>query len=663
MTRAPVTPSDLARLASISDVQIAASGAEFAAVVSVPDLVTNVNRRTVVAGVFGESSGEVTTADGSEYLPRWSPVGAGLATVLRDANGCHVLLRRELSGKAEVVVRDWPDDIEELCWSPDGRLLLFVAREPTDRDWWALPDDRKPPLRLTRLRYREDAIGWTFNRPRQAWLVAADGGDPWKLSVGGHDDGDFTWYPDGRSVLFVSQRHASSDRSLVNDVFRQDLGSTEPVRLTRTAHCYAQPRVSPDGDKIAVRVTDVLNNPVTTDLAMLRFDGRAPTLLSAELDRDCNRPQTLTPHPIWVDDQTLVGLVEDRGTIQPYQFDVSGAGKYRRIPTESRCVQALDVSGDTMVFVSSGPTEPPRLVVRSADGQESTLVDPNEGERRARDLREPVQRSVQAAEGVAVDSWLTLPDPDRWQAPYPLLVCMQGGGTQYGHQWSHDFQTLSSAGYATLYLNPRGCAGYGTDWMRAVSGPRAAVPGEGWGVNDINDVVAVVDATLQANGELDAQRVGVLGGSYGALVTTWLLATTDRFAAGWAERGPYNLFSDAGTMDDAPWFFGTYLGCNHLDEPEAYWEPSPLRVVKGITDPLMIVHSEEDRRCPIQQAEELFMALKLLDREVEFVRFPGECHELSRSGSPVHRVQRLDLMLEWFGKWLNPVERLDARAK
>ena len=145
-----------------------------------------------------------------------------------------------------------------------------------------------------------------------------------------------------------------------------------------------------------------------------------------------------------------------------------------------------------------------------------------------------------------------------------------------------------------------------------------------------------------------------MGGSYGGLLTTLLLAQTDLFRAGWAERGPYHLISDAGTKDEAPWFFEAYLGSSHLEDAGSYWQASPLRLADQITAPLAIVHSEEDRRCSIGQAEELFMALKLLDREVEFVRFPGECHELTRSGSPVHRLQRLEILLEWFGRWLTP---------
>jgi dipeptidyl aminopeptidase/acylaminoacyl peptidase len=265
-----------------------------------------------------------------------------------------------------------------------------------------------------------------------------------------------------------------------------------------------------------------------------------------------------------------------------------------------------------------------------------------------------VHEIIETAPGVHIDSWLMLPDATRWRAPYPLLVSMQGGGSQYGYHWSHESQTLCGAGFAVLYMNARGSGGYGKAWYRSVCGPNAASPGAGWGEDDISDMLAVVDATLARSKELDPERVGVLGGSYGALCVTWMLERSDLFRAGWAERGPYNLYSLAGTNDESPWFFTQYLGRNQVEDPAAYWTSSPLRRVAEITAPLMIVHSENDLRCPIQQAEELFMALKILDRPVEFIRFPGEGHYLTRNGSPVHRLQRLELLVDWFTRWLKP---------
>jgi dipeptidyl aminopeptidase/acylaminoacyl peptidase len=665
--RSPVTASDLGQFPDIGGVGFSADGALVAVVVSTPDINENRYQRIVVVGPADGSvalDGLPSAAGPAEILPAWAPTGHDLATVRHDDAGWSIWQYRLDAGTAEPVVACWPDPIEELSWSPAGDRLLFVSREPTDRSWWTVPEDRRPPLRITTLRAREDGIGWTVNRPRQGYVVSVgSGAQPRKVSVGGFDDAEFGWHPDGRQVVFVSQRQPDADHTIINDVYLQDIDTDRlPVRLTQTTHACGQPRVSPDGDLVAFIGVDVPRFPSVSDLAVVPLTGSSPTIVSTGLDRDCNSPSSGMTGPIWDSTGQLTVLVEDAGAIHAYRLDPRAQGRPELILGGERRVTSLAERNGTLAFVTSGPTEPPRLTVAAKGGDERAVLAPSAQAIAARDLRAPVYRQVPAADGTAIDTWLTLPDPGCWCAPYPLLLCLQGGGTQYGYQWSQEFQALTSAGFATLYLNPRGSAGYGSAWMRTVSGPRAATPGTGWGTFDIQDILTVVREVLAANGDLDASRVGVQGGSYGGLVTTWLLAESDVFAAGWAERGPYNLVSLAGTNDESPWFFETYLGRNVTEDPAAYWAGSTLRLAAGITAPLAIMHSEEDHRCPIQQAEELFMALKLLGRHAEFIRFPGESHGLSRTGSPVHRVQRIEQLMEWFTRWLRPEARPEHGA-
>ncbi len=677
----PVTASDLELFADIGGVQLSADAALVAAVVSRANIGENRYERIVVTGP-ADGSAEMRSLpaakDASEMLPAWSPTGHDLATVRRDDGGWSIWVHRLDQGTAEAVVVSWPDPIEELSWSPAGDRLLFVAREPTDRSWWELPEDRRPPLRITTLRYREDGIGWTVNRPRQAYVVAVEPrAQPRKISTGRHDDAEFGWHPNGHQVVFVSQRQPDADHTIVNDVYLQDIDAEDPPRagspdhansnskdagspvvlLTSTSLACSQPRVSPDGQIVAFTAMDVARFPSVTDLAVVPVAGGPVTIVSAGLDRDCNSASSGMNGPIWDRDGRLLVLVEDEGAIHALRLDPRHPGRQQVVIAGNFRVTSLDERNGVRAFVSSSPTQPPHLVATGANDKVRTLLAPSAEAVAARDLIDPAYRRVRSADGTDVDSWLTLPDPRRWRAPYPLLLCLQGGGTQYGYQWSQEFQALAAAGFAILYLNPRGSAGYGNAWQRSVCGPAAATPGTGWGSVDIDDVVAVVRDTLGASDELDASRVGVQGGSYGGLVTAWLLAQTDLFAAGWAERGPYNLVSLAGTNDESPWFFGTYLGRNVVEDPSAYWTSSALRLAAGITAPIANMHSEEDRRCPIQQAEELFMALKLLGRTAELIRFPGEGHGLSRTGSPVHRVQRLELMIDWFTRWLRPESR------
>lgn len=648
----PVTPADLGLLSDLTSVRLSADGSLIAAAVSRPDLATNSYERVVLTGP-ASGSGELTgLGSADETQPAWSPVGRDLATVRHENGGWSIWLHRIRQGTSEAVVESWPDPIEELAWSPAGDRLLFAAREPADREYWETPEDRRPPLRFTTLRYREDGTGWTAGRPRQGYVVdALPVSKPRRISSGGYDDSGFGWHPDGRRVVFVSQREPGLDGTVINDVYLQGVnGDAAAVRLTQTKFECAQPRVSPDGETVAFIAMDVAGFPSVTDVATVPVAGGLTTVLTATLDRDCSDLS-------WDDDGMLTAIVEDAGAIHAYRVDPRAPGEHRLLSGGECRVTSVSSRGDVLACVTSGPVDPPRLVVMDTAGGQRDVYAPNADFAAARELRWPEHRVVHAADGTAIDSWLTLPDAGAWHSPFPLILCLQGGGTQYGWQWSHEFQALAAAGFATLQLNPRGSAGYGNAWQRTLCGPAAATPGTGWGSVDIDDVVAVVRDTLANCDQVDASRVGVQGGSYGGLVTAWLLGSTDLFAAGWAERGPYNLVSLAGTNDESPWFFETYLGRTVVEDPAVYWASSALRLASGITAPLAIVHSEDDRRCPIQQAEELFMALKLLRRTVEFIRFPGEGHGLTRTGNPVHRLQRLELMIEWFGRWLRPQSR------
>jgi dipeptidyl aminopeptidase/acylaminoacyl peptidase len=162
-----------------------------------------------------------------------------------------------------------------------------------------------------------------------------------------------------------------------------------------------------------------------------------------------------------------------------------------------------------------------------------------------------------------------------------------------------------------------------------------------------------VDHLVETRPYIDPDRLGILGGSYGGFMTSWAVGHTDRFAAAVSERAANNLASLEWSSDVAG-AFRTILGATHLDEPELYAQMSPITYVRDIHTPLLILHSEQDLRCPIEQADQLFVALRLLGRDVELVRFPAESHELSRSGSPVHRRMRQEIILEFFGKHLKP---------
>ena len=209
---------------------------------------------------------------------------------------------------------------------------------------------------------------------------------------------------------------------------------------------------------------------------------------------------------------------------------------------------------------------------------------------------------------------------------------------QFSNAFFHELQMYAARGYALAYINPRGSVGYGESFADAITA--------NWGTGDSPDFLAAIDHVLSLGG-IDETRIGLTGGSYGGFITNWMLGTTDRFKAAVTDRSISNMISMYGTDDIALHSLDPELG-TPWDNLQRYWDMSPLKHVANITAPLLIVHSENDFRCPMEQAEQLFIALKRLRRTVEFVRFGNESHGLSRNGGPKHRVERLERTLAWF---------------
>ena len=249
-------------------------------------------------------------------------------------------------------------------------------------------------------------------------------------------------------------------------------------------------------------------------------------------------------------------------------------------------------------------------------------------------------------DGAALDVWVMrpagVPQPGR---RYPTLLVIHGGpATQFGSAFFDEFQVYAGAGYAVVFANPRGSQGYGEAFTRAIT--------RDWGHDDYEDVMAALDEALLRCDFIDPRRLGVLGGSYGGYLTSWIVGHTDRFKAALSERALNDHASFYGTSDIGPVFAEDYAGGPPWELAGWYAERSPLTYASRITTPLMIMHAEHDLRCPISQGEQLFVALKRLGRETVLVRFPDEGHELSRSGRPRHRLERFEIILDWFARHL-----------
>jgi dipeptidyl aminopeptidase/acylaminoacyl peptidase len=341
--------------------------------------------------------------------------------------------------------------------------------------------------------------------------------------------------------------------------------------------------------------------------------------------------------PLLVDEQAVTTISLERGAVGLLRFPVDG-GEPLRLLGGRRQVHDYAAAGGVVAAVVGDPTSAGEVVVLR-DGAETTLSDFGALLARSAPLRPMEELEATSEDGTRVHGWVLKPVG---AGPHPVVLMVHGGPfAMYGYTLFDEAQVYAGAGYAVVMGNPRGSSGYGESWGRAIVGD--------FGNLDSQDVLALLDAAL-ADPDLDGDRVGVMGGSYGGFMTSWLAAHSGRFRAAISERA-CNAFDSFEGSSDIGWFFvKAYNGT----DPEQVLAQSPLTHVDRIRTPMLLIHSEHDWRCPVEQAQRLFVALKQRQVEVELLLFPGEGHELSRSGLPSHRIARFEAVLDWWGRHLKP---------
>jgi dipeptidyl aminopeptidase/acylaminoacyl peptidase len=652
--RRAVSAEDLYRLRFVSDAQISPDGTRVAYVVTwADDNRTRYRSQLMLAPVDGSRPPRpLTSGQHRDASPRWSPDGRELAFVSdRDADRKQIF-RLSLSGGE-------PDQLTSLkhgagvpVWSPAGDRLAFAAStdDPAIAPQEGQPDERGKPPRvkiITRVRNKADGEGFRQSSRRHLFVLRP-GEEPRQLTDGDWDDGEPGWSPDGTWLAFVSNRERDRDLSLLSDVWVVPSTGGRARRLTRHAGQAAAPAWSPDGRSIAYlghergwtygARTELLVVPATGGPSQ-PLSGPDVELGNVALTDARDPVPALAPR--WLPDgRSLLALVSSAGQVSVVSFPIEG--RPRALVEGDREVASFSASADgqRLVYVAADPTHPYEVFAdeRQVSDENASLLEELE--------LAPVEPfEVRATDGETVHGWLMRPPRARGRSPLILEV---HGGPEAMYAWSfmHEFQLLAARGYAVLYTNPRGSKGYGEAFTARIFAD--------WGNQDAADCLAAVEAASGLPG-IDAARLGVAGGSYGGFMTAWLVGHSDRFKAAVAMRGCYNLASFYGTSDIGPWFGDYILGGPPYEREALYRERSPLTYASRIRAPLLLIHSESDLRCPIEQAEQFFVHLRRLGRtETELIRFPEESHNLSRSGRPDRRVERLERILDWFDRFLRP---------
>ena len=590
----------------------------------------------------GETARQLTSGR-DDHSPRWSRDGATLAFLRKgqgDDDRPQVALLPIDGGEAEVAT-DFDLGVSGLEWSPDGTKLALVVAEYVD----GFEDDKersRAPRRIKDPSFRFDNQGWTYNRRSHLWIYDVATGEVSQITDGGFDEEGPRWNPDGSAVTYLSAAHDDRWVRPFNQVFTVPSTGGEPLAVTDLGN-WSWSGYNTEGQLHVVgHATDEFDLE-PSPFQRVENDGSLTQL--TDLDRNImpgHPPGPLTA-PIFVADGSATMVLEDRGmqraiSVAPDRSVVNVLGGNRVVTG-----WCSSQDGVTAVFTATSATQPGELYLWDGTN-ERQATNLNDEFVSASNLVVPKEFTFES-DGHEIQGWVLLPPGEE---KVPLLLNIHGGPfTQYGWGFFDEFQVYVDAGYGVVAVNPRGSSGYGLEHGEAPCGR--------WSDEMPPDLLDLKNAPYEAAKQfprLDIDNKGIMGGSYGGLATAMITAMDTSYASAVAERGVYNWVSMAGTTD-IPWFMRLYL---HADMPEGVdeiWAASPLARAHSIETPTLILHSEGDYRCPVEQGQQLFGILYRSGVDTELLLFPpDEGHELSRSGTPKHRVERFESILDWHDKYL-----------
>lgn len=670
-----ITEKDLFNFAWLGDPQISPDGSTVAFVkVTVNAAKTNYDTSIwTVAAVGGEEPRRLTSGT-RDASPRWSPDGKFLVFVRSPEtpgpNAAPQLYMLSMAGGDSWAITNMARGAGAPGWSPDGKWIVFgSSANPDDiakQGKTPAPGDRESDVRvITRAVYRSDGGGYLDpTRPGHIWVIAAprspeEKQTPKQLTRGNYSEGGAVWSRDSSRIYFVSNRtpepYYETPRA---EIYFVPPTGGDPTLLTKIDMGVGGLSLSPDGKKFAFTAS-VNTKPVQSytqaDLWVLDVEPNAqPKNLTANMDTDVgggvggdNAPPRAGGGngPIWTaDGKGIIERYAKEGRANLALFDAA-SGKISEVTTGNHAVlnYRTALGAKRLVYTVSTPTRITDLYVLDLGGQPKQLTRINDTLFSKLNLTEPEEIWYTSFDGKRVHTWVQKPPDFDPKKKYPLILNIHGGPhAAYGFVFDHEFQWMAAKGYVVIYPNPRGSTTYGQDFGNII---QYNYPGD-----DYKDLMAGVDEVIK-RGYIDEKRMGVTGGSGGGVLTNWTVTKTDRFVAAVSQRDISDWSAWWYTADfsqfQPSWFKGAPF------EDPGFKERSAITYVDKIKTPMMFILGEADHRTPPGAGgEELFRALKYRRVPTVMVRFPNEGHELSRSGQPWHRIERLQHIVGWFDKYL-----------
>ncbi|MBN2045820.1 MAG: S9 family peptidase [Anaerolineales bacterium] len=617
---------------------------------------------------------QFTNGGKMDFDPQYSPDGERVAFVSLRGGKPQIYLIRTDGGEAQAFTR-MPNGVTGFSWSPDGKQIAFLSaltaeerrlekrsafpplppKDALDAKIREVEQEHKEKQRLDPRIHRglPFKAGTDFVSDRYTHIFVVDVDDPnakpRRLTDGQTDFTTPRWSPNGRYLWTTSVRKPALERFAESDVVRITVKTGESMRIVRPGFFTMEPKPSPDGKLLAaITMQEKSGFGHIPRLTVFTTTASGWRDLNLELDRsvgDYNHQSQFC----WSDDsQGIYCTIQDSGYARVFYVDLA-SGKFSLVTGTNELIQTFSVNGrGDIAFVGRTVQQPPELYITRRGLQPRRVTKIHDEWLKSIRVAPTEEIRYTAPDGQPIQGWMVKPPDFNPKEKWPLAVNVHGGPHVMWSPAEHavwlEWQLHAARGYVVFFCNPRGSDGYGDDFRSAIQ--------NNWGQADMPDILSGVEAVV-GRGYIDEKRMALTGGSYGGYMTAWIVGHDNRFAAAVAQRGVYNLMSFYGTSD-VPRLIEGEFETMAFDDPEKMWHYSPFSYVRKMRTPLLLIHSDNDYRVPVADAEQMFTALKKLRRTVEFARYPREGHELSRSGEPEHRIDRLERMTAWFDKYCKP---------